>query len=186
MRRRPTERSVPFFGSMVSNDWEALGYPSLKAAEFWDTRSCGVACLRMVYASLLPDRQFLPATITEDLLRDQAYKEQSGWNHSGLARHARSQGLVADVYKLSAPQELVRAALAPGVLVVSIGSSFESDGVSGHLAVIAGMSSSGQIRVHRPSSRHPTAGRDLCIDLPTFWDHFSGRVIHVREAERTS
>ena len=63
---------VPFYSAMVSHDWKALGYPSQNAARFWDTRSCGVACLRMVYAHLLPGLQVLPATITEELLGDVA------------------------------------------------------------------------------------------------------------------
>ncbi|MFI2565424.1 hypothetical protein [Paenarthrobacter sp. NPDC018779] len=95
------ELLVPFFSSMVSHDWERLGYPSHAAATYWDTRSCGVACLRMAYGRLTPGHTLLPATITEELLRLGGYTETHGWNHGGLARHARRYGLVAQVVTLS-------------------------------------------------------------------------------------
>lgn len=183
MRATNTQQRVPFFSSMVSYDWRQLGYPSFETAAFWDTRSCGVACLRMVYAQLVPGLQISPAVITEELLRDSSYTEQSGWNHYGLARHAKSNGLEADLVQLSAQEDFIQAALGPGVLIVSISHSFESGGHSGHLAVIAGITSSGDVRVHRPSSQHPTDGCDVRIDLQTFWAHFSGRAIHIRRAQ---
>jgi len=175
-------KSMPFFSSMVSHDWRQLGYPSFETAAFWDTRSCGVACLRMVYAHLVPSLQISPAVITEELLRDSSYTEQSGWNHYGLARHAKRNGLEGDLVQLASTEDFIQAVRGPGILVVSISPSFESDGQSGHLAVIAGISSSGHIRVHRPSSRHPTDGCDIRVDLQTFWAHFSGRAIHIRSA----
>lgn len=165
---------------MVSHDWEALGYPSQKAARFWDARSCGVACLRMVYAHLLPDLQVLPATITEELLRDGAYTEQSGWHHAGLARHGKENGLEADRLQFSTKEELIETGSGPGALIVSVGPSFESPGTSGHLAVLADITGSGHICIHRPSSHHPTEGRNIRLDPATFWDHFSGRAIHFR------
>src|SRR5689334_9525775 len=74
-----------FYSSIASHDWKALGFPSLKTAKFWDVRSCGVACLRMVYGRLKPDVEVLPATVIEELLRNGAYSEEFGWNHEGLA-----------------------------------------------------------------------------------------------------
>lgn len=37
----PVAAEFPFFSSMVSHDWEALGYPSQKVARFWDTSRSG-------------------------------------------------------------------------------------------------------------------------------------------------
>jgi hypothetical protein len=167
----------PFYSSMVSHDWEALGYPSEKTARFWDARSCGVACLRMVYARLIPESVMLPAAITEELLRDGAYSEQTGWNHAGLARHAHRNGLEAERAQVANPDELTVLANGAGVLVVSIGPSFEAPIRSGHLAMLAGITNTGQAHLHRPSSQHLTEGRNLCVDLKMFWDHFSGRAI---------
>ena len=175
-----TPARVPFYSAMVSHDWEALGYPSQNAARFWDTRSCGVACLRMVYAHLLPGLQVLPATITEQLLRDGAYTEQAGWHHAGLTRHGQKNGLEADRLQFSTKEEFIETARGPGALIVSVGPSFESPGTSGHLALVAAISDSGHVRIHRPSSHQPTEGQDIRLDPTTFWDHFSGRGIHFR------
>ncbi|ABM08067.1 hypothetical protein [Paenarthrobacter aurescens] len=171
---------VPFYSSMVSHDWEALGYPSQNVARFWDTRSCGVACLRMVYAHLLPELQVLPATITEELLVDGAYTEQAGWHHAGLARHGQKNRLEADRLQFSTKEEFIETARGPGALVVSVGPSFGNPGTSGHLAVLAAITDSGHIRIHRPSNRHPKEGRNIPLDPAMFWDHFSGRAIHFR------
>ncbi|MFH5880240.1 cysteine peptidase family C39 domain-containing protein [Arthrobacter sp. NA-172] len=163
---------------MVSHDWQALGFPSLKAAEYWDGRSCGVACLRMAYGRPKPGLEALPATITEELLQGGAYSEESGWNHEGLATHARHYGLKAERLQFPTLEAFIDAAGKSGVLMVSIGHSFEREGKSGHLAVVAGITNTGHLWIHRPSSRHPLQGRGIHIDLPTFWDHFSGRGIH--------
>lgn len=169
----------PFYSSKVSHAWKALGYPSEKAARFWDTRSCGVACLRMIYERLLPDQVMLPATITEELLRDGAYSEQSGWNHAGLVRHARRYGLQASQAHIDNPDQL--AALVPdaGGLIVSIAPTFNVPARTGHLAVLTGITQSGHVHLHRPSSQHLTEGRNLHLDMGAFWEHFSGRTIHI-------
>lgn len=172
-----TPATGPFYSSMVSHDWQALGFPALKAAQFWDTRSCGVACLRMVYGRLKPGLQALPATITEELLRDGAYSEQSGWSHEGLALHGRKYGLKAERTQLLTQETFMDAVREPGALIVSVGHSFETEGKSGHLAVVAGITELGHLWIHRPSSRHPTQGKAISLDLATFWAHFSGRGI---------
>jgi hypothetical protein len=170
---------VPFFSSVASHNWEDLGYPTQEAARFWDTRSCGVACLRMAYGYLAPGEQLLPGDLTEELLQLGAYTEASGWSHLGLARHARARGFTAQLLRIPRPDDLWVAVTAPGILIVSIGSSFEDESSAGHLAVVAGFSESGAVIVHRPSSQDPNEGRNLHVDPDTFWTHFSGRGIHV-------
>lgn len=170
---------VPFYGSFASHNWKALGYPSQEVARFWDTRSCGVACLRMAYGYLAPTDKLLPAALTEELLRIGAYSEATGWSHLGLARHARARGFTAQLLRISRPDDLWAAVTAPGILIVSIGTSFESESSAGHLAVVAGFSDSGAIIVHWPSSQDPKEGRNLHVDPDTFWTHFSGRAIHI-------
>ncbi|MFK0003384.1 hypothetical protein [Paenarthrobacter sp. NPDC090522] len=133
----------------------------------------------MAYGHLTPAHTLLPATITEELLRLGGYTETHGWNHRGLARHARGCGLVAQVVTLSRRDDFWQAVRAPGVLIVSISSSFEDDSDSGHLAVVAGFSDAGHVVIHRPSSQHPTEGRSLQVDPDTFWEHFSGGAIHI-------
>ncbi len=133
----------------------------------------------MAYEYLSPGIKLLPAGITEELLRLGAYTEAGGWNHLGLARHARGRGLAAHLVTLARPDDLWKIANAPGVLIVSIGSSFKSDGDSGHLAVVAGFSDAGHVIIHRPSGQDPREGRDLHVDPDTFWAHFSGRGIYI-------
>lgn len=175
----PGDGAIPYFSSVVSHDWERLGYPNIQVAPFWDTRSCGVACLCMTYGCLTPGIKMLPARVTEQLLRLGAYTEAGGWNHLGLARHARRRGLAAHLVTLGRPDDLWKIANTAGVLIVSIGSSFESDGDSGHLAVVAGFSDAGHVVIHRPSGLDPLEGYGLEVDPDTFWAHFSGRGIHI-------
>ncbi|MDP9903266.1 cysteine peptidase family C39 domain-containing protein [Arthrobacter bambusae] len=172
-----TPAAGPFYSSMVNHDWQALGFPALKAARFWDTRSCGVACLRMVYGRLKPGLDVLPATIIEELLRAGAYSEQFGWNHEGLALHARKYGLEAERMHFRTQETFMAAVRESGAIIVSVGHSFETEGKSGHLAVVAGITEPGHLWIHLPSSRHPTHGKAVCVGLTTFWDHFSGRGI---------
>jgi|GEM_PF-5948004 len=121
------ESLVPFYSSLASTDWEALGYPSQEVALFWDTRSCGVACLRMAYGYLAPTDKLLPAALTEELLRIGAYSEAGGWSHLGLARHARARGFTAQLLRLPRPDDLWAAVTTPGILIVSIGASSETE-----------------------------------------------------------
>ena len=102
------------------------------------------------------------------------------WKPCGLARHAHRNGLEAERAQAENPDELTSLATGPGVLVVSIGHSFDAPVSSGHLAVLVGITDAGQIHLHRPSSQHPREGKDLRVDLDTFWKHFSGRAIHFR------
>ncbi|WP_043805877.1 hypothetical protein [Paenarthrobacter aurescens] len=178
------ETTVPFYSSMGSHDWQRLGYPSREVARFWDTRSCGVACLRMAYGYLGPATNDSPARITEELLRLGAYSEAKGWKHLGLAHHARLRGLAAHLVSASRPDELWLAATTPGVLIVSVGSSFDIESCSGHLAVVVGFAESGDIVLHRPSGQSPSEGFNLRVHPDTFWEHFSGRGIHISQPEK--
>ncbi|MGR0158597.1 hypothetical protein [Paenarthrobacter nitroguajacolicus] len=170
---------IPFYSSVVSHDWEALGYATQEDAQFWDTRSCGVACLRMAYGYLAPGDKVLPAALTAELLQIGAYTETSGWNHLGLARHARGRGFAAHLLKIPRPDDLWAAVTAPGILIVSISSSFEDANSAGHLAVVVGFAESGAVIVNRPSSQDPFEGQNLQVDSDTFWSHFSGKGIHI-------
>jgi len=69
---------VPFHGSFASHNWKVLGYPSQEVARFWDTRSCGVACLRLAYGYHAPSDNSLPAVLTEELLQMGATRKLSG------------------------------------------------------------------------------------------------------------
>lgn len=112
----------------------------------------------MVYRRLNPDLNALPATVTEELLRDGAYSEEFGWNHDGLANHARRHGMKAERLQFPTPEAFIDTASKPGALIVSIGHSFEREGKSGHLALVAGVTDDGHLRIHRPSvSTRPRA-----------------------------
>lgn len=108
---------MQFASAMVSLDWRNLGYPSLRVAEFWDSRSCGIACLRMAFGALDVGGAIGPAALTEALLKRGAYSETSGWKHGRLAAYATELGLSASPQEIRCVDEF-RAAHARGAVVV--------------------------------------------------------------------
>jgi hypothetical protein len=168
---------MQFASAMVSHDWRNLGYPSLRVAEFWDSRSCGIACLRMAFGALDVGGAIGPAALTEALLKRGAYSETSGWKHGRLAAYATELGLSASPQEIRCVDEF-RAAHARGaVVIVSIGHSFETPGKSGHLAVLLSIAEWGEAILHIPSGDNPGHGKEVRVSTGVFWEHFSGRAI---------
>ena len=126
-----------------------------------------------------PERQFVARCSHRGTPPNGRYSEAVGWSHLGLARHARDRAFTAQLLRIPRPDDLWAAVTAPGILIISIGTSFESESSAGHLAVVAGFPDSGAIAVHRPSSQNANEGRNFQMDPDTFWTHFPGRGIHI-------
>lgn len=79
-----------------------------------------------------------------------------------------------------APTDIHMSALQD--ICVPFGATFEVvrdiPARTGHLAV-AGITQSGCVHLHRPSSQHLTEDRNLHLDIGAFWEHSSGRTIHI-------
>ncbi|MET3922312.1 hypothetical protein [Arthrobacter sp. UYEF20] len=168
---------MQFASAMVSHDWRNLGYPSVRVAEFWDSRSCGISCLRMAFGALDVGGSMGPAALTEALLERAAYTETSGWKHGHLAAYATELGLAASPQIIHSVDELQAAHARGAVVIVSIGHSFETPGKTGHLAVLLSIAESGEAVLHIPSGDNPDQGKGVRVPTGVFWEHFSGRAI---------
>ncbi len=133
----------------------------------------------MAYRLLL-DHLIDPASLTEELLADGAYSERKGWLHAGLAAHARSTGLQAELVTFNDPGDFAGSLRSPGVCIASVGRSFDEPGTQGHLVLASGITKNGQVKVHDPNGSSAPGG-DKRVPLDVFWEHFSGRALYLRE-----
>lgn len=168
---------MQFASAMVSHDWEPLGYPNVRVAKFWDSRSCGIACLRMAFGELGVDGLTDPATLTEALLKRGAYSETSGWKHGHLAAYATERGLSAKLQMIDSIDELQSLLARDAAVIISIGHSFNTPGTSGHLAILLSIEDSNEAVLHIPSGEDPHQGNGVRVPTDIFWKHFSGRSI---------
>ncbi|PYI38459.1 hypothetical protein CVS30_10045 [Arthrobacter psychrolactophilus] len=168
---------MQFASAMVSHDWRRLGYPSVRVAKFWDSRSCGIACLRMAFGALNVVGSLGPAALTEALLKRGAYSEASGWNHSRLAAYANELELSAAPQRIDSIDQLLRILASGAVVIVSVGHNFETPGRAGHLAVLLSIVGNGEAVLHMPSGDDPHQGRGITVSTDVFWEHFSGRAV---------
>lgn len=84
---------VPFYQQKWDlSQWRNLGFENFEDAQYWEKSSCGILCLKMAIDAFLQLKyQPISPSIAEYIqkgIKIGAYKDSTGWNHSGLAQLA--------------------------------------------------------------------------------------------------
>jgi hypothetical protein len=162
--------------------WAASGAATPQEYEFWATRVCGLACLKMILASCsLP----VPPTLTlvGQAVRWGAYVRDgdhvAGMIYQPFADWVSSEfGLIAKVMP-ELPLEIVQAATARAPVIASVHPSIRWPDSNppergGHLVLVTG-TAGGMIRLHNPSGLPGASQRDALIAPSAFERFFAGR-----------
>jgi hypothetical protein len=168
--------------------WAASGAATPEEYGFWSTRSCGLACLKMI---LSRRGQVVPPTmpLVEQALAWHAFL-RDGDRVIGLIYRPFSDwvqhdfGITAEVAPDLTIEELAGAASPDTPVMASVHSSIRWPDRTppergGHLVLVTG-SADGQLRLHNPSGIHGVSQRDALIGRADFERFFAGRGILVR------
>jgi hypothetical protein len=179
---------VPGFvdGSLRPADdpnWASSGARTRQEYEFWSTKVCGLACLKMIMAGRgLPVPPMM--RLVERALGWKAYVPD-GDRVAGLI-YRPFAGWVGDEYGIAAevaadlPVEALIAAASPGTPVMaSVHSSIRwpdraAPERGGHLVLVTG-AADGVIRLHNPSGLPGTSQRDALVPVADFARFYAGR-----------
>lgn len=190
---------VPFYSQRLDkNNYKREGFTNINEAKFWSSRSCGLACVKMAIQAFTGENIPLKTLLIEGLDID-AYSEQYGWYHKGLARLVNKHGLKAvqqsvgqNIEKIGQyikNKELVIASVTVGF---EAGKSYVSKGKTmfmsrgGHLVLLHGVrldesNSVLSFSIHHPSSWKSYEFSNLKIDRENFLNSFSisGNIIRI-------
>lgn len=179
--------SVPFFSQRITDNWKDHGFSSESEALFWQQRSCGVACFKMVLETftrieLQPYKNFF--SYVQKLVSAGAYLPGVGWIHQKLADQFILHGLHSAVGTTSDLSELILLLQQGALILVSIGVGFIEKN-SGHIALVIGykQNTAGEpthLILHHSSSHKDLNWESKEIEVENFTKHFSGRFISVQ------
>ena len=178
MTTTPTmPNKIPYYSQRVGDNWREMGYPTKKLGTYWESRSCGVACVRMAVEGLTDHTPLNQFRLTLRLLLLGAYLPNKGWIHSKLTAYLSTQGIDAHRILIKDKQQLINQIASHGAIIASVGVGLEENRKTGHLVVITGISKNSDIILRHPSSDKNYEWADHHISINAFWSHFSGNVI---------
>jgi hypothetical protein len=178
------QHNIPFFSQLSKNDWQDRGFSSLEEATNWENKSCGMACLKMIFDmhGIRSDQSF--ASLIKESEEKGIYKTGIGCIHQGIADECNAHGIEAERAQIADIQEFKLPIDQGHILIVSIGAGFEGGKKSGHLVPVIGyIEKNGKIKfliVHHTSSWESRQWPAKKIDVETFMNHFSGNAIRVK------
>jgi len=162
--------------------WAASGAATPQEYEFWATRVCGLACLKMILAGCsLPVPPML--ALVEQAVRWGAYVRDgdrvAGMIYQPFADWVSAEyGLIVKVMP-ELPLDVVQSATPHAPVIASVHSSIRWPDSTppergGHLVLVTGVAG-GLIRLHNPSGLPGASQRDALITPAAFERFFAGR-----------
>ncbi len=184
--------NVPFFQQEITEEnYSQNGFNSYEDAKYWERRSCGVVCLKMVINFFNPDLKVSTKELINRGLERNAYKEKTGWIHQGLAELGEEYGLVGGRESIGENIERIKDHLINEELVIAsvayglkVGRKYtKSDGSArvtrrgGHLVVIYGVTEKNnkveKLFLHHTSPQSSYEWESFEIDCSEFLKCFS-------------
>lgn len=179
--------------------WQDLGFESLEDAKYWEKSSCGVLCLKMAIDGFLqelnkPRSPSISGYIKKGV-KIGAYKDSTGWSHSGLVDLAKEFGFLAVAPKNIEPNELLEILKQNFLPIISIKWAFENDRtpkerilfwkkLGGHLALVVGYKNDGGklkgFYVHHTSILAEYNWRYKFVPIEKFKKGFTRRCIIIK------
>ncbi len=174
---------VPFHSQRLhAENRDTEGFPDATDAAYWSKRGCGIACIKMAIAALKHADVSLRQLLNEGLVLD-AYREDVGWIHRGLADLATYHSMRATCRSVGKDLSVIARHIAEGGLVIaSVAVGFEvapKNAPGGHLVLIHGATVKDgvvtELLVHHPSSDAAYEAPSMRIDTNRFLTAFSRR-----------
>lgn len=193
------KKKVPFYAQAWDlSRWQEFGFDSYEDAKYWEKSSCGVLCLKMaIDAGLSAHGKSLSPLIAGYVrkgVEKEAYTNNVGWTHQGLAELATTFGFSATARERVPVSELPDFLKKDVFPIVSIKWAFESrkslkermlfwNKYGGHLALVVGFEEEeGELKalyVHHTSIRSEYNWEYKRVPVDQFERSFTGRCITV-------
>lgn len=129
---------IPFFSQRSQNDWKERGFKDLEEAKFWEGKSCGVACMKMVLDLHAEHAGKKFADLIKEMDEKGVYKAGVGCVHQGIANDLNERNIDAQRVKINDVNEIKKFIDQDNILIVSIGPGFVEGRKSGHLVPVVG------------------------------------------------
>lgn len=177
--------NIPYYSQLSTPDWEARGFASLEEAEYWQTRSCGIACIKMVLDNHKEHRGQKFADLVKEMEDKGVYKDGVGCVHQGIVDQFNARGIDSQRMKIDTPEKFKKLIDQDNIFIVSIGAGFIDGKKNGHLVPVIGYTTDKDdniisLIVHNTSSYHGWQWSEKEIDVGRFMNHFSNNTIRVR------
>lgn len=175
---------IPFYSQHSQKDWQERGFKDLEEAKFWENKSCGIACMKMVL-DMHPEhggKKF--ADLIQEMEEKGVYKAGIGCVHQGIADDFNARNIDSQRIKIDTPDQIKKFIDQDSIIIVSIGPGFVEGRKSGHLVPLIGYKEeSGKVThiiTHHTSSYLEWQWPEKEVEVETFMNHFSGNAIRVR------
>ena len=177
--------NTPYYSQLSTPDWEARGFVSFEEAEYWQTRSCGIACIKMVLDSHEAHKNQKFADLIREMEEKGVYVDGVGCVHQGIADQFNVRGIDSQRTKIDSPEKFKKYIDQDNIFIVSIGAGFIDGKKNGHLVPVIGYTSDAggkllSLIVHNTSSYHGWQWPEKEIEVERFINHFSNNAIRVR------
>jgi hypothetical protein len=165
--------------------WQEMGFPDKETAAYWEERTCGVACIKMILEAATQKSADNMYNLTQDLYQREAFLPKVGWIHQKLADYGIEKGLKGFRKNIKTSSEIIELLQDGYLIIVSIGVGFEDNKKSGHLILVHGAVTENNqcthLIVHHPSCRENYEYVDRKIPINLFTEHFSGNIIALKK-----
>jgi len=192
---------TPFYSQKWDlSNWEKLGFDSYEDANYWEKSSCGVLSLKMAIDSILEKKNEQPTGLISSYISKGveigAYKDSTGWSHSGLVDLAKCFNISATSYGNCDEKKLIDNLNRGFLPIISIKWAFENNKslkerilfwkkYGGHLALVVGYEKDkfGALvgfYIHHTSIIKEYNWKYKLISLGKFKKGFTGRCIVIK------
>ncbi len=175
---------VPFYSQLSHPEWRERGFKDMQHAQYWEKRSCGMACMKMVFDLHAEYKGQKFADLISEMEKKEVYKDGIGCLHQGIVDEFNNRNIDSQRIKINSLQEIKNLIDQENILIVSIGAGFIEGKKSGHLVPIIGyMKKNGTVTsviVNHTSSLKERQWPKKEIEANKFMEHFSGNAVRVR------
>lgn len=174
---------IPYFSQRSRHAWLERGFKNANDAAYWEKRSCGIACLKMILDFIPEQKGQKFADIISEMVERGAYKDGVGWIHEGLAHKLNDLDIDAQRLRIENIKNFKILIDQGNVFVVSVGAGFNKGNKSGHLVLVVGYKEENKqvvsLIIHHTSSLKEWEWPSIEIDVKRFEDNFSGNAVRV-------
>jgi len=157
-----------------------MGYPNSQIGTYWESKACGIACVRMIIEGLTGTEAPKEFEIIKSIGWRGGYIPGRGWVHKSLIAYAERFGIIGKWSHVTSSEEICSAFAGADLAIASVSVGLDPKVKGGHLVVILGCSPSG-VQIHHPSSDESYEHENWNVDWQRFMSSFSGALMTFRK-----
>ncbi len=176
-------RKIPFFSQLSRHEWKERGFKDAEDAKYWENRSCGIACMKMILDMHEDHKGQRFADLIREMEGKGVYKDGVGCVHQGIVDELNNRNIDSQRMQVSEIRQISESIDQGNILIVSIGTGLAGGKKNGHLVLVIGyVEHAGEVLsviLNHTSSRDDRQWPEKEIGVNRFMEHFSGNAIRV-------